>query len=47
MGANSKYVNLKKVKVSYLTWVVDKNPRAYFQPSPWQVSFTSPAPSLG
>ena len=25
------------VKVSYLTWVVDKSRKAYFQASPWQV----------
>ena len=38
---------VKKVKVSYLMWVVEESPKAYFQPSPWQGFFTSPAPSLG
>ena len=26
-----------KVIVSYWTWPVDESPKAYFQPSPWQV----------
>ena len=29
----------KKVKVSYLTWIVDESPKAYFQPNPRQVLY--------
>ena len=43
----SGFSNCHNEKVSYLMRVVYESPKAYFQPSPWQVSFTSSAPSLG